>query len=249
MHLLRKSSSSVAAGRTSLYAVDAPQVRVRTLRSSAAVAWPAAGGEGSTRFHKVDPSSGPCCCWHCCEWLPADDDDSPPPVPLPKAYDGAQQVFYVYGAFCSLECAKAHLLEHADFDRGFQLGLFARMAREVYGRTDDVLEAPPRVSLRRFGGPFEAPPAGRCRVCEPPFVSYCMLIEETTTTTDVATPPAAVEEEDEEEGLHEPPPPGLYAAYVAAAPPPPSPQRRAPPPAVSALARFAKKRRAAEAEE
>ena len=58
------------------------------------------------------------------------------------------------------------------------------MLREVYGIEESVDEAPPRLSLQMFGGPFKIDTFRKqvnpCTTITPPFVSYCMLIEERT---------------------------------------------------------------------
>ena len=36
-------------------------------------------------------------------------------------------------ALCSANCAKAYVLEHSTFDRGYQMNMFVRMLRDVYG--------------------------------------------------------------------------------------------------------------------
>ena len=47
-------------------------------------------------------------------------------------FDPSERVFHVYGWFCSANCAKAYILEHSTFDRGYQMNIFVRMLREVY---------------------------------------------------------------------------------------------------------------------
>lgn len=109
-----------------------------------------------------------------------------PVVPLPKSYDSAQKCFVVYGCFCSLSCAKAHLCERSTFDTGMQLVLLERMAKEVYG-VGNVIAAPPRLSLDRFGGPYSLErfrgmtPRHEVTLVAPPFVSTYMVCEEQET--------------------------------------------------------------------
>lgn len=124
-------------------------------------------------------------CWHCCERFEHE------PIPIPKTYDPGEEVFHVFGATCSPGCAKAYVIEYTSFNRGNNLDVFARMMRQVYGVTGRVLETPPRVSLKRFGGPFDPPsaPSARhsaCTLIEPPFVSYCMIVEEQLAGADAA---------------------------------------------------------------
>lgn len=173
-------------------------------------------------YHPLETRAA--CCWHCCE--PLDRE----PMPIPRLYDAVEGAYYVYGATCSPECAKAYILEHSSFDRAAQLTTFARMLRDVYAVVDAVTETPPRSCLRRFGGPFE-PRGARvlCRVSEPPFVSYCMVVEE-HAPPETVTPPPVVEEADT---FDEPPPEGMYDAFLvedgAPTPAPPRAVRPAPP--------------------
>ena len=115
-------------------------------------------------------------CWHCCHTFDSNG------FKLPRSYDPSEHVYHVYGWFCSANCCKAYILEHSTFDRGYQMNVFVRMLREVYGIESGVIESPPRISLKMFGGPFDIEDFRKqqnvCFIVHPPFVSYCMLIEE-----------------------------------------------------------------------
>lgn len=115
-------------------------------------------------------------CWHCCHPFETQG------FRLPRSYDASERVYHVYGWFCSANCCKAYILEHATFDRGYQMNVFVRMLREVYGIDSGIVESPPRISLKMFGGPFDIETFRKqtnvCFIVTPPFVSYCMLIEE-----------------------------------------------------------------------
>ena len=119
-----------------------------------------------------------CVCWHCCH---AYDGDG---FRLPRIFDPSENVYHVYGWYCSANCAKAYVLEHSTFDRGYQMNIFVRMLRDVYGISEGINEAPPRLSLKMFGGPFDIETfrtqKNVCLSITPPFVSYCMLVEERT---------------------------------------------------------------------
>lgn len=181
-------------------------------------------------------------CWHCCDMIPSDG----PRIPLPRIYDTADKTYHVYGSTCCAGCAKAYVLEHTSFDRGQHLSVLMKMLREVYGIRGDVCEMPPRPALQRFGGMFDprrirAADAERTRsyrMIEPPFVSYCMIVEEhlgeeaarAGLRTDWAKgdtvaplsqpssqPPPPSQEAitaQDVEMLEEPLPPGLYTAYM-----------------------------------
>lgn len=152
------------------------------------------------------------CCWHCCEEITNEHTR----VPLPRVYDSSERVFHVYGCTCSPACAKAYILEHTTFDRGQQLNVLTKMLREVFGVTWDVCATPPRPALKRFGGFFDPKKQvhAECRMLEPPFVSYCMIVEERATTDinqDRALAPTPM---DEETTLDEPQGPALYEDFM-----------------------------------
>lgn len=69
------------------------------------------------------------------------------------------------------------------------MNVFLRMLREVFSITEPVIEAPPRLALKMFGGPFDIEAFRRqsnvCSVLNPPFVSYCMLVEERLPMSDI----------------------------------------------------------------
>lgn len=117
-------------------------------------------------------------CWHCCHAF-----DTTKGMRLPRIYDSTDNLYHVYGWFCSANCAKAYILEHSTFDRGYQMNIFVRMLREVYKITESVVESPPRISLQMFGGPFDIErfrthTINKHHLVTPPFVSYSMLVEE-----------------------------------------------------------------------
>lgn len=179
------------------------------------------------------------CCWHCCEPIAAGD----PVIPLPRVYDTNQGVYHVYGRTCSPGCAKAYVIEHTTFDRGQHLDVLVKMLREVYGVSGHVHETPPRPALKRFGGVFDPRKQMRaeCRLTEPPFVSYCMLIDERATAQEELPDAPEVEEAD---NLEEPPPPALFVDYVrqreSEAAPAAQPPKRRRAEASGPMARFVK---------
>lgn len=156
-------------------------------------------------------------CWHCCEPI----EDETRVVPLPRIYDPDECVYHVYGRTCSPACAKAYVIEHTTFDRGQHMNTLVKMLREVYGITGGVTEAPPRPAMKRFGGTFDPATLQRatCRILQPPFVSYCMIVEERVEDGTTAQKPrqlvSSVEMEVEDaDGLDEPPPPALFDSFL-----------------------------------
>ena len=157
-------------GRTLLFHSSADVV-FKELQCAASVTQRSDGG---SRFHTQGCGPGRAC-WHCCHAFDGD------PIRLPRVYEADSGTYHVYGNFCTLGCAKAHLSSLPQFNREQHMYVFKRMAREVYG-VDDVLEAPPRVALHMFGGPFSIQEFRQksfpCVLHMPPFVSYCMVVEE-----------------------------------------------------------------------
>lgn len=165
-----------AFGRTNLF-LKTSSALFREIRAPASTARQSKVGI----FHAHAGNNGSekplnCACWHCCHEYEGTG------VRLPRVFDPTEQLFHVYGWFCSANCAKAYILEHSTFDRGYQMNIFVRMLREVYGIEESIEEAPPRLSLQMFGGPFDIKSFRKqlnvCTIVTPPFVSYCMLIEE-----------------------------------------------------------------------
>lgn len=134
--------------------------------------------------------------------------------------------FGIYGHFCCLECTKGHIMETDMYDRSFRMALFAKMATSVYG-VKSVKAAPPRVTLARFGGPydiadFRSNTSTSVRVLQFPFVAHHMIVEECraeldgsdTAQTCTLTAEAAVDMQDDDD-FTEAPACNAYDDYVA----------------------------------
>ena len=203
----------------------------------------------------------PVCCWHCCEPI----TNTKCIVPLPRMYDATERLYHVYGATCSPGCAKGYILEHTTFDRGQHLNVLTKMLREVYGVSDPITETPPRPALQKFGGVFDPAQTCRpaeCRLVEPPFVSYCMLVEEknrSAVLSELPRPPpeagSSSMEVEEADTFDEPQPPAMFDGFLSqrathgrdaggsssVAPRPITTRKRPPPaPAVGPMAKFVK---------
>ena len=169
---IRKS----AFGRTNLFLTSNSNVIFKEVKCSAySIARQACHRVYHT--HKTTTDTVKCnLCWHCCHTY---ENDA---FRIPRLYDPAEKIYHVYGWFCSPNCGKAYLLEHSTFDRGYQMNIFVRMYRQIYNITDTIIEAPPRLTLKEFGGPFDITEFRQnnniCAIINPPFVSYCMLVEE-----------------------------------------------------------------------
>ena len=85
------------------------------------------------------------------------------------------------------------------------MNTLTKMLREVYGITEGITEAPPRPAMKRFGGTFDPGTLQRatCRILQPPFVSYCMIVEERVDSgaTQQLPPSAAEMEVEDADGL------------------------------------------------
>jgi hypothetical protein len=202
-------------GRTTLFLPSESTV-VRNVKCQGGTTKP----DGASIYHVIgsthDASEGCVRCWHC-----GDDVAKKKAFPIPRAYDAECKNFFVYGACCSPSCCKAYILEHASFDRGQQLNTLARMLFLVYGMSDPVKEMPPRAALRAFGGPFD-PQKFRAehskkvglRLLQPPFVSYCMLVEEKSLSETKLPAFVPMPVEEEEDAFTEEMPPALFTAFV-----------------------------------
>lgn len=195
-----------AHGRTQLF-LNEPNTLFREVKCMGGVV----KRDAASVFHNMQasPASEDGACWHCCEPLAA-----AAAFPIPRLHDHAAQEYHVYGMTCSPACAKAFIIEHTTFDRGYRLNVLSKMMSDVYGIPGTIKEAPPRPALKRFGGMLSPEPVvPRCRMVEPPFVSYSMLVEEhEAEVTELALqppPPSVVEYLDEP--MEEP----LFQNFVA----------------------------------
>ena len=86
-------------------------------------------------------------CFHCCH------EFATVPVWIPQSLDSRGLYWVRPTPFCSLNCAKAHLVEMNSFSSSQQMMLLHRVARDIYGHRDDsIVSAPARQCLRLFGG-------------------------------------------------------------------------------------------------
>jgi hypothetical protein len=76
---------------------------------------------------------------------------------LPVSYDAYENMYACEGHFCSPECAMAHLYADpslSDTVRWSRHALLADMYRSLYP-SRELTQAPPRQTLRMFGGPLD----------------------------------------------------------------------------------------------
>ena len=92
------------------------------------------------------------CCFWCCHkfnWSP---------VLLPISYDAYKNIYTCEGHFCSPECALAYLYADnkiSDSTRWNRHSLLRNLYGELYKSSKMLSPAPPRQSLRMFGGPLD----------------------------------------------------------------------------------------------
>ena len=145
-------------------------------------------------------------CWNCCHPF----DSVPVSIPRSTAMVDQRSYYEVYGVFCSLNCAKKHLLEQHSHDQQDLLMRLNELCVNVYGLDPESVfnakEAPPRIFLKMFGGHLdiaayrEKSVHVRTVLMTPPFVSHAMVLEEHSTTRETSDTPVV---EALREGQHE----------------------------------------------
>ena len=95
-------------------------------------------------------ANGTCCLW-CCHpfsWTPS---------VIPISYDAYENMYTCEGHFCSPECALASVYTDPslhDIGRWTRHALLADLYRTMY-KDRELTPAPPRTTLRMFGGPLD----------------------------------------------------------------------------------------------
>lgn len=92
-------------------------------------------------------STNICCMWDCCKFEGA-------PVAIPdKLINGR---FYVYGCFCSFNCAASYVLNENTYAKWERYALLNILVNKIYGiNRVKIKMAPPRQMLQMFGGPMD----------------------------------------------------------------------------------------------
>lgn len=94
---------------------------------------------------------GTTACFWCCHPFPWK------PSVLPISYDAYENMYTCEGHFCSPECAMASLYADpsvSDNSRWIRHALLTDLYRSLYTKRD-LIPAPPRTTLRLFGGPLD----------------------------------------------------------------------------------------------
>ena len=129
--------------------------------------------QDSNRYNKLPTSTEIACFWCCHSFCGA-------PVAIPSHI--LDEIWYMYGNFCSPECATAYLFKervdnHAQWERYALLNsLYAEDAAIPAGSPRGIRPAPPREVLRMFGGSMD-------------ISEYRAVVHEKRLRIDVLTPP------------------------------------------------------------
>lgn len=117
-------------------------------------------------------------CLHCCETFDT------VPVPVVRHYDELKNIYYVYGIFCLVNCAKSYLIEHETSLSMMRLMYFNHMCRNVFNIHGPIRPAYPRIRLKRFGGDKTIDEFRQnankitSKIIEPPFIQSSLLCED-----------------------------------------------------------------------
>jgi len=132
-------------------------------------------------FKQSWPSSTRINCLWCCEEF----EHEPYGIPMKKDGD----TFYMFGNFCSPQCAAAYIFDENDNTN--ELWERYSLLNFLYGSNNDKINvALPRLALKKFGGPFtieEWRKKSKCKTYKlimPPMVSIIPTLEEITIDSD-----------------------------------------------------------------
>jgi len=72
---------------------------------------------------------------------------------MPYNYDSINDNYYIYGSFCSLQCANAYNFStHGSSDKVWEINSWIQMLAKRYGFDSIIRPAPSRYLLKMFGG-------------------------------------------------------------------------------------------------
>lgn len=124
-----------------------------------------------------------------CWWCTYTFDTLPCFIPE-RYFDGK---FYVFGCFCSFDCAKAYNLSLNDYKVPDRNSLIKKLYHAIKGVDDEIPIAPPREILEKFGGPLTIDEYRKIsrginkeyKLLLPPMVNLIACIEEKTKDKNV----------------------------------------------------------------
>jgi hypothetical protein len=97
-------------------------------------------------IEQVYPKHTDIWCWWCCH--PFDER----PCFIPTKYDPRRNRYQIQGNFCSWNCAKAYLINDSTVVNTISVHYFTSMVKKITGKFGNIKIAPPRQSLKCFGG-------------------------------------------------------------------------------------------------
>ena len=95
--------------------------------------------------------------------------------------------YYVFGCFCSFNCASAYNINMIDYNVWYRNTLLKKLYNTMFENTDDVIIAPPRETFEKFGGILTYNEYRKnCKKCNntatrfimPPMISIIPMIEQ-----------------------------------------------------------------------
>ena len=85
-----------------------------------------------------------------CWWCTYNFDNIP--CFIPERYDNDK--YYVFGCFCTFNCAVSYNLNMGDYKIYDRYSLIKKLYHNIYNCDDEITMAPPREVLEKFGGPL-----------------------------------------------------------------------------------------------
>jgi hypothetical protein len=87
------------------------------------------------------------CCFWCCHSIDGII------YGMPQNYDNINDTYFVYGSFCSLQCANAYNFSvHGSSDKVWEINSWIQMLAKRYGIDNIIRPAPCKYLLKMFGG-------------------------------------------------------------------------------------------------
>jgi len=119
-----------------------------------------------------------------CWWCTYEFDTMP--CFIPERYD--RDVFYIFGCFCSFNCAAAYNDDLSDYKKRDRYSLLKKLYQMLYGVDEDITLADDRKVLQKYGGTVSIEEYRRnsitnkkeYKILMPPFVPIIPYIEERT---------------------------------------------------------------------
>jgi len=98
-------------------------------------------------FSEGIPEKTDICCWWCCHQFDTR------PMLLPLKYNSVKDEFICKGVFCSFSCTKAYISNMNNVNCIVMMQNLKLMSKRMgYSLYDRILSAPPRETLKKFGG-------------------------------------------------------------------------------------------------